>query len=428
MKKLAILLVPFLALGLILSSIACESDDEEATLDPLAQPSSIVTSEPQMILEPVEITIGNLTDITGPSSNALVVITTALEDLARYYNEHNIISGVELKVINYDTQYDPTRFTTGYEWLKSRGADLIFTSVPDTPLALKPIVNKDKMPLFSASGYVEQLDPPGYVFILGTIPEHQVYTFLNWIAENDWDYEAKGPAKIGGASWRDGYSDTIITEMKRYCDLYPDQFEWVGGYLKDFTFTWGSEVDALKDCDYVFPCVMPVAFMKEYTAAGYTAKFISFDAQTGFFSLISDAQLWKDIEGSLFIKGGSMWWTDDDDELINLNKKLLYENHPDEAEEIMRAGSGYLAVAGLFYPMFEMIADAVEAVGAENFNSQALYDAAISYSLVIDGVERSGFTETRRYALTNYMIYKASAADEDIVRATENWIPHLVEP
>ena len=103
------------------------------------------------------------------------------------------------------------------------------------------------MPLFSASGYVEQLDPPGYVFIMGPIPEHQVYTFLNWIAENDWDYEAKGPAKIGGASWRDGYSDTIITEMKRYCDLYPDQFEWVGGYLKDFTFTWGPEVEALKD-------------------------------------------------------------------------------------------------------------------------------------------------------------------------------------
>ena len=78
--------------------------------------------------------------------------------------------------------------------------------------------------------------------------------------------------------------------------------------------------------------------------------------------------------------------------------------------------------------MFEMIADAVEAVGAENFDSQALYDAAKSYSLVIDGIERSGFAETRRYALSNYMIYKASAADEDMIRAAEKWIPHLVEP
>ena len=123
-----------------------------------------------------------------------------------------------------------------------------------------------------------------------------------------------------------------------------------------------------------------------------------------------------------------MWWNDDDDELINLNKKVLYENHPDEAEDIIRAGSGYLSVAGIHYPMFEMIADAVEAVGAENFDSQALYDAAISYSLEVDGVERSGFDEIKRYGASNYVIYRASAADEDIVRADENWIPHLVEP
>ncbi|NQT74675.1 MAG: ABC transporter substrate-binding protein [Chloroflexi bacterium] len=428
MKKLAILLVPFLASGLMLNSIACESGGEEATLAPVTQPSSTITSESPVTLEPVKITIGNLTDITGPSSNALVVITTALEDLVGYYNENSIIPGVELEVINYDTQYDPNKFTTGYEWLKERGADLIFTSVPDTPLALKSIVDKDKMPLFSASGYVEQLDPPGYVFILGTIPEHQAYTFLNWIAENDWGYESNGPAKIGGASWTDGYSQSFIAAMEKYAKAHPDQFEWVGGYLTNFTFTWAPEVEALKDCDYLFPCVMPVAFMKEYRSADGTAKFICADAQTGFFSLISDAELWDDIDGTLFIKGGSMWWNDDDDELINLNKKVLYENHPDEAEAIIRAGSGYLAVAGIYYPMFEMIADAVEAVGAENFDSQALYDAAKSYSLVIDGIERSGFAETRRYALSNYMIYKASAADEDMIRAAENWIPHLVEP
>ncbi len=428
MKKLVILLVLFLTLVLLLNSMACDSGGEEATLDPVVQPSGTITSEPPVTLEPAKITIGNLTDITGPSSNALVVITTALEDLARYYNENNFIPGVELKVVSYDTQYDPNRFTTGYEWLKEHGADFIFSSVPDTPLALKSIVDKEKMPFFSASGYLDALDPPGYVFILGTIPEHQAYTFLNWIAENDWDYETNGPAKIGLASWTDGYSQSFMGAMQEYAEVHPEQFEWIGGYQTNFAFTWGPEVESLKDCDYVFPCVMPIAFMKEYISADGNAKFICADAQTGFFSLISDAELWGDIDGSLFVKGGSMWWNDDDDELINLNKNVLYENHPDKAEQIIRAGSGYLAVAGIYYPMFEMIADAVEAVGAANFDSQALYDAAISYSLVIDGVERSGFTETKRYALSNYMIYRASVADEDIVRAAENWIPHLVEP
>ena len=426
MKKLAILLVLLLGSGLMLNSIACESGGEEVTFAPVAQPSSTITSEPQVILELVEITIGNLTDQTGPSSNILRITDTALEDLVQYYNDNNLIPGVELKVINYDGQLDPAKDIPGYEWLKGQGADLIFTAVPDTPLTLKAIVDKDKMPLFAASGYQEQLDPPGYVFVLGTIPEHQAYTILNWIAENDWDYESNGPAKIGGASWLDGYSQSFIAAMEKYSEAHPDQFEWVGGYLTNFAFMWGPEVEALKDCDYVFPCVMPIAFMREYRSADCTAKFIGADVHTSFLNMITEAELWDEIDGMLFI-GSSLWWNDDE-ELVNLNKELLYENHPGEEEEIMQAGAGYMSVSVVFYPMIDIIADAVEAVGAENFNSQALYDAAILYSLEVDGVERSGFAETKRYALSNYMIYRASAADEDIVRADENWIPHLIGP
>jgi hypothetical protein len=48
------------------------------------------------------------------------------------------------------------------------------------------------------------------------------------------------------------------------------------------------------------------------------------------------------------------------------------------------------------------------------------YDATDSYSLVIHGVERASFTETRRYAYTNYLIYGASDTDEDIIRTDEN--------
>ena len=427
MKKLAILLVPILSSGFIFNSIACESSSEKSTLAPIAQPTSTITAEPQVILEPVKITIGNLSDITGPSANAQIIINMSLDDLVKYYNTENLIPGVELEVVTYDGQLDPSKDIPGYEWLKESGADLIFTGVPDTSLTLKSIVDEDQIPLFAASGYKEMLDPPGYVFVMGPIPEHQAYTVLNWIAENDWKYESNGPAKIGGASWAEGYSESFIAAMETYAEAHPDQFEWVGGYLTNFSFTWGPEAEALKDCDYIFPCVMPIAFIREYRGADGTAKFICADGHTGFFAQIGDAQLWDDIDGSVFIKGGSMWWNDAD-ELITLNKSLLYENHPDDVEEIMQSGSGYLAVAGIFYPMLEMIADAVETVGAENFNSQALYDAAISYSLQIDGIERSGFTEARRYGLSNYQVYRASVANEDIVRADENWIPHLVNP
>ena len=59
MKKLAILLLPFSGSGLTLNSIVCQSGSEEATLASVTQPSSTITSEPQVILELVEITIVN---------------------------------------------------------------------------------------------------------------------------------------------------------------------------------------------------------------------------------------------------------------------------------------------------------------------------------------------------------------------------------
>ncbi len=403
--------------------VGCGGNGESSPSLPV-RPSHTPETSP---MEELVITIGNLSDITGVSANAQSYINMALDDLVEYYNSENLIPGAELKVITYDGQLDPSKDIPGYEWLKERGADLIYTGIPDTPLTLKSIVNKEKIPLFAASGYQEMLDPPGYIFVMGTIPEHQTYTILNWIAENDWDYESNGPAKIGGASWIDGYSQSVLAAMENYSEAHPDQFEWVGGYLTNFSFTWGPEVEALKDCDYVFPCVMPIAFIREYRGADGTAKFIGADPHAAFFSLISDAQFWDEIDGSPFIRGGSPWWNEDG-ELMNLTRKLLYENHPDEAEEIIRAGSGYTAISGIFYPMLDLIANAVEAVGAENFDSQTIYDAAKSYTLVIDDVERVGFTETKRYGYSNYLIYKASAADEDIIRADENWIPHLVEP
>ncbi|NQT72805.1 MAG: ABC transporter substrate-binding protein [Chloroflexi bacterium] len=417
MKKLAILAMLLFVLAFGCGVIAC--DDGEAT-----QPPETTSTGPK---EDVVITIGNLTDITGVSANAQVVINMALDDLVEYYNEENLIPRVKLKVVTYDGQLDPAKDIPGYEWLKEHGADLIFTGVPDTPLTLKPIVDKEKMVLFAASGYKEMLDPPGYVFVLGSIPQHQAFTFLKWIAENYWDYPDNRPAKIGGASWTDGYSQSFIAAMKDYAEAHPEQFEWEGGYLTNFSFIWGAEVEALKDCDYVFPCTMPVAFVEQYRKAAYTAKFIGCDVHTAFFNMITSAKLWDEIDGMPIVKGGFYWWYEGG-ELANLAETILYKYHPDEAEEIIQSGAGYTALANCFYPMLEIIADAVEAVGPENFNSQALYDATTSYSLIIDGVEKSSFTDTRRYALTHYSIYEASASDETMVRLDPDWIPVVLEP
>ncbi|NQT72956.1 MAG: hypothetical protein HQ553_09330 [Chloroflexi bacterium] len=81
-----------------------------------------------------------------------------------------------------------------------------------------------------------------------------------------------------------------------------------------------------------------------------------------------------------------------------------------------------------FVIMLEMLKDAVETVGPVNFNSDALYEAAQSYTRSIDGVARISYSETKRVPVDLYGIYRISAADENVVRVGPEWYPTLRQP
>ena len=411
-----------LVLLILVSIPACSSDndgdDEKVTI---AGPA---TGAPA---ELVTITIGNLSDLTGPSSNAMEVINMALDDVVEYFNDNGLIPGVELKVVTYDGQLDPSRDLPGYEWLLERGADLIYTGQPVSPVALKARVNDDKVVLFTPSVCVEELYPSGYIFNVGAVPAYDAYTILKWIAENDWDYQANRPAKVGGAGWTDSYTDGFFKAAEEYADAHPDQFEWIGGHLTPFTFAWSAEVEALKDADYVVPVTIPMTLVKEYRSAGHDAKFIMADTHAAFVGMMDAADIWDQIDGSLFVRA-SRWWTEQG-QMIDLTNQILDDNHsPSEAESIRRMGSGYLAIGSSLYIMLDVIRHAVENVGLQNFNSQTLYETAQSYSMTIDGIERFNFTNTKRHSNNHVLIYKASEAERDLVRVSEDWVPLQLNP
>ncbi|NQT73917.1 MAG: ABC transporter substrate-binding protein [Chloroflexi bacterium] len=428
MRILAILGITILAITTLsgLSFVACDSNNETPVSDVVDEPQQteeqLITPEQE---EELVITIGNLTDVTGPASNAMSVIDMALDDLVRYYNANNIIPSVRLKVIQYDGQMDPSKSIPGYQWLKERGADLIYTAVPSVALTLETPVNDEEMIMFAMAPAKAAIEPPGYVFCTGPLADHEVLTLLKWIAENDWDYQTDGPAKIGGASWDDPRSRAAIDAMEQYAEVHPDQFEFVGGYFTNFAFTWGPEVEALKDCDYLYPPGIMSTFVKEYRDAGHTAKFIGAGAHFSFLNMIDEAGLWDEIDGMLVAAPTSYW--NEEDEMITLTKQLLNEYHPDEAEKIMRMGWTYISMSSL-YTTLDIIARAAESTGPENFDSQALFEAASSYSLTVEGVPRYSYNETKRYPNNYYGIYEAQSAQEDLLRIDPELRYHVTEP
>ncbi|MBM3132975.1 MAG: ABC transporter substrate-binding protein [Chloroflexi bacterium] len=416
MKTCGLLLLILAFLALLFGANGCgDGGDGNTDTEKPPEPTKLRT-----------ITIGNLSDLTGPSATAQAVINMSLADLVKHFNEDGLIPGARLAVVTYDGQFDPAKDVAGYEWLRGQGADLIFTAVTGTPVTLKPRADRDKFAVFGVSGGVEELSPPGYVFNLGTIPRHEALSLLKWIAENDWDYKTKGPAKIGLASWNEAYANWWMEAMEDYAKAHPDQFEWVGGYLTPFgTFTWGPQVDKLKNTHYVFPCTIMTSFVREFRQAGGEAKLIGASTHAAFFGNISDARLWDQINGMLLICS-SRWWNEEGT-VIDLTKELLYENHPDQAEEIIRLGVGYITTVNL-YELLELIAQTVKAVGAENFSSETLYETAQSYTLTIDGAPRYSFSPTKRWATNLYATYEARAAEETIVRLHEDWHPAVTEP
>lgn len=373
----------------------------------------------------VDIIIGYFGDMTGPSSSALELVTMALEDAIDRYNEQGLIPGVNLKLVSYDSVFDPARTIPGYEWLRNKGADLILTAIPATPAILGPRAATDGVVVFALTATIEEITPPANVFNMGTIPQYEAYTLLKWIAENDWDYQAKGPAKIGGAAWNEPYSNAFLRGLEEYAVAHPDQFDWVSGHTTNFSFVWGPEVEALKDCDYVSLPTPPTSFVKEYRSAGYDAKFINSIPNSAFMGLVDQADLWDEMDGSLFLYAG-MWWNQTGEE-IDWVRELLYENHSDDAEEIIRKGSGYIGIGSLT-KVLEIIGNAAQEVGPENFNSDALYNAAESYIDYKEGLEIASFSEDKRYAVNYYTMYEISASERDLVLIDPEWYRQSIEP
>ena len=282
--------------------------------------------------------------------------------------------------------------------------------------------------MFTVSPSKEGVEPGGPIFVPGS-PFHEdlAYSLLHYLQEIDPDFPQDRPAKVGGAMWAESMAISTLTGAETYAKSHPDKYQWMGGYLPPITtFTWGPEVAALKDCDYIVPPVFLNNFIREYRNADYTARFIGTHSHDAFIGLLAKANLWDQADGTIFLRASELW--DQDTLTVNLMKELLQEYRtPSEAEEIRGSGSGYLSGYN-FYIMLELIADAVELAGPEGFGTEAIYEAAESFTLEIDGIEREIFSDTRRLSINYLVPYELKAAEKDEFRIGTEWYPLIHMP
>ncbi len=412
---------------------ACSDDDgteaPKATTESTSEKPTTENETTQPTEEPpddVVITIGNMTDMTGHAAGVFELINTGLTDLVQYFNDENIIPGVKLEILTYDTGYDPAKDKPGYEWLKERGADLIFTQAPHTPITLKPRADKDQMVIFCTTTSPELLEPPGYVFTLNTEMDNYSATLLKWIAENEWDYQSKGPAEVAAVSYVGPAYENLHAGAEAYCKEHPEQFTWKGSYMQEFgSFDWSNQIDQVKEVDYLLGGTIGVInYAPQLRNQQIDARLLLGNWTTASLGIIVDSAGADYMDGQLFIYP-NRWWNEDY-QIPNLARELVKRYHGEnELEGIMRRGNSYLGAIEQGYGMLSVIKKAVEDYGAENFSSQTLYDAATSFSIAYGGCEEWHYTDTKRTAWEALGIYEFSGEEETLVRKDPEWQPVL---
>jgi len=381
-------------------------------------------SNPPPPPDSVSITIGELIDCTGPGSPAGIAFHYALRDVMRYYREERGIPSRKLKSIAYDTKYDHTRELPGYEWCREHGASLVVSAFLGDVELLKPYAARDKVAIATMGTTAAQLEPPGWIFAFSVPTDAGMKTLMKWISDQHRDY-SQGIPKIGTAGWSEPSYQEMEQATRQYCQAHSDEFDYVGGFSAPVgTTTWESEVDALKEADYV-GLMAPAAasFIQEFQGSGYTATFIGLSSLTRFQGFVTDMCGWEALDGTLSAQG-TLWWNESVP-IVDLAKKLLQEYRPDEAEETVQAGSGYVDAIQRMMAVLEVLEQAIEEEGMADFDGQAFYDAATKYattSPIWQGYPEWAFTETKHFLMDHLVIYEFSAEAQDLVRVSD-WLP-----
>lgn len=365
--------------------------------------------------------IGFMTDLTGPAAVGLTYLNWALEDQVRQMNEDEVIPGTTFKLEAFDTRYDAARSLEGYDYLKGKGAKVIFNVEATSAEALKARCERDRIPMFGLTSTTTLTDPPGWVFLAHCPTNYMTSVLAKYIGEQ-WTEGRK--IKIGFVGWQTTENLAQQQGVKDWAEAHPDKFEWVASCVApQGTVTWAAEVETLKDCDYIYfsaAGIAPAIFCAEYRSKGYGAQFLCADGSLAFQGVYIQKAGWEAMDGTLSVCNWG-WWSLDTD-LVNRAKETLQKYHPADAQEAIAMGIGYIGGFSQWCVALDILKRAVNSVGVDKFDGTAFYETAQTVELKWDGYETFGFSEDKRYVPDHASIWRWSAADQDLIKVTD-WLP-----
>ena len=145
------------------------------------------------------IKIGNLVDLTGPTSDQGKDIAQGRIDAVQYFNERGGVSGKKIELVSVEYGFQPPRAVAAYKRFveDDKVVMVLGYGTPDTE-ALRPYITKDKIPYLSGSYSGHLTDPrqTPYNFPGGIDYTSQIRIFLNYVKETLDRHEPQAAGRV----------------------------------------------------------------------------------------------------------------------------------------------------------------------------------------------------------------------------------------
>jgi len=331
----------------------------------------------------VEVLIGLETDLTGPACTSIAPVYNGLEDYLEKANEEGVVPGATVKIVTYDHRTDYSRIPVGYQWLKGKGVNAIMFPSPTDIQMLISRLTEDKIPAFGTTALTSWMDEE---WAFGTSPTMQISSerCAQWIMD-EWDYEGTDRSPEVGFV---GIIGSVPTEAHQegfedFIDAHPDKFNYVGAKLVPAsTSTFAHEISVIEDCDWVFVYFYQTTltgFVREARARGYVGNIMSTSASMpGYWNLVRANVPAEELYGCYHVH--YMPWVEDNSFATEWQS---YINENRSADFVAVEGQSPSYATGIYWGKWvvDVVKRAVEEVGAENVDGQAIRDAAESTNM-----------------------------------------------
>jgi len=323
--------------------------------------------------------VGYIGDFSGPTSTASDRLWTCAKEFFQWANETEYLPGVTIEWTEEDDRYDISQVPLAYRSMMARSEPMVlFTMTAVGSTGVKPLADRDKIPVLSFTGSVATAqEPVGYVFQETFVPEINFNCFLNYVADT---WTETRPCRVASLSWDDpDGTQHIDSGVATAAALGIDFQEEYAEIAPPGTMDLSTYVARLKDLDpdYIFFAMIGPAT----GSALKTMDAMGMDTTKAVYIVMSGGGMYEEltaVAGEELTYGATLVMADYaySDPLItedqeNLKALMEVTDFGWDARYHVNALSFYSSCKILY----EGLRIAIEDVGLENLDREALYNA-----------------------------------------------------